>query len=36
VGRLERQAELFAGNLARYRAGEPLVHDVTDEVPGLG
>jgi len=36
VGRLERQAELFAGNLARYRAGEPLVHDVTDEVLSLG
>jgi len=31
-GRLERQAELFAENLARYRSGAPLAHDVTDEV----
>ncbi len=31
-GRLDRQAELFATNLARYRAGEPLLHDVTEHI----
>lgn len=35
VGRLERQADLFATNLDRYLAGQPLVNDITDEVvPG--
>jgi phosphoglycerate dehydrogenase-like enzyme len=34
VGRLERQAELFADNLARYQAGEQLRNDVTDELLG--
>jgi phosphoglycerate dehydrogenase-like enzyme len=34
MGRLQRQADLFADNLDRYRAGEPLLHDVTDEVMG--
>jgi phosphoglycerate dehydrogenase-like enzyme len=31
LGRLHRQAELFADNLGRYLAGEPLRNDVTDE-----
>ena len=31
-GRLQRQAELFADNLDRYLAGEPLRNDVTGEV----
>ncbi len=30
VGRFRRQAELFAGNLDRYLAGEPLVNDITE------
>jgi phosphoglycerate dehydrogenase-like enzyme len=34
LGRLQRQADLFADNLARYLAGEPLIHDVTDELSG--
>ena len=34
MGRFERQAELFAENLARYQAGDPLLNDVTDEVLG--
>ena len=34
VGRLQRQADLFSDNLDRYRAGEPLLNDVTDEVLG--
>ncbi len=33
-GRLQRQADLFSENLDRYRAGRPLLHDVTDEVLG--
>ncbi len=32
VGRLRRQAELFADNLDRYLAGRPLRHEVTAEV----
>ncbi|MGO9030036.1 MAG: D-2-hydroxyacid dehydrogenase [Acidimicrobiales bacterium] len=32
LGRLERQAELFSGNLDRYLAGEALVNDITEEV----
>ena len=32
MGRLQRQADLFADNLRRYRSGEPLLHDVTDDV----
>lgn len=32
MGRLQRQADLFAENLDRYRAGQPLLHDVTDEI----
>ncbi len=31
-GRLQRQADLFAENLDRYRSGQPLLHDVTDQV----
>ncbi|HEY6533879.1 MAG TPA: D-2-hydroxyacid dehydrogenase [Acidimicrobiales bacterium] len=31
-GRGRRQAEAFAANLARFRAGEPMEHDVTDFV----
>jgi len=34
VGRLQRQADLFATNLDRYRAGRPLLNDVTDQVLG--
>jgi glyoxylate/hydroxypyruvate reductase len=34
VGRLQRQADLFSANLDRYRAGEPLLNDVTDQVLG--
>ncbi len=34
MGRLQRQADLFAENLDRYRAGRPLLNDVTDEVLG--
>ena len=34
LGRLQRQADLFTDNLARYLAGEPLIHDVTDELSG--
>jgi phosphoglycerate dehydrogenase-like enzyme len=34
VGRLQRQADLFSTNLDRYRAGEPLLNDVTDQVLG--
>jgi phosphoglycerate dehydrogenase-like enzyme len=32
TGRLRRQAELFATNLDRYRAGDPLINDITDEL----
>jgi phosphoglycerate dehydrogenase-like enzyme len=32
LGRLQRQADLFADNLDRYRAGEPLLHEVTAEL----
>jgi phosphoglycerate dehydrogenase-like enzyme len=31
-GRLQRQADLFSTNLDRYRAGDPLLNDVTDLV----
>jgi glyoxylate/hydroxypyruvate reductase len=34
MGRLQRQADLFADNLDRYLAGGPLLHDVTDQVLG--
>jgi len=34
VGRLQRQADLFSANLDRYRDGEPLLNDVTDQVLG--
>ncbi len=34
MGRLQRQADLFSENLDRYRAGRPLLHDVTDEILG--
>jgi len=34
AGRLQRQADLFSANLDRYRAGEALLNDVTDEVLG--
>jgi glyoxylate/hydroxypyruvate reductase A len=34
LGRLQRQADLFTDNLARYLAGEPLIHDITDELNG--
>jgi phosphoglycerate dehydrogenase-like enzyme len=34
LGRLQRQADLFADNLDRYRAGEPLLHDITAELSG--
>ena len=34
TGRFERAADLFLENLRRYRAGEPLLHEVTvDELP---
>lgn len=36
VGRLSRQAELFATNLDRYLDGEPLLHDITAVVEGSG
>ncbi len=32
LGRLQRQADLFADNLDRYRSGRPLLHDITDEL----
>jgi phosphoglycerate dehydrogenase-like enzyme len=32
VGRLQRQADLFADNLGRFLAGTPLEHDVTDAI----
>ncbi len=32
VGRLQRQADLFADNLDRYLAGRPLLHDITEEL----
>jgi len=32
VGRLQRQAELFAANLDRYLAGDPLLNDITEEL----
>jgi len=35
-GRLQRQADLFATNLERYRAGRPLLHDITGELVGRG
>ncbi len=31
-GRLQRQADLFAANLDRWLAGQPLEHDVTDAI----
>ena len=31
-GRLQRQADLFAANLDRYRDGRPLLHDITGEL----
>ncbi len=34
LGRLQRQADLFADNLDRYRSGRPLLHDITDELTG--
>ena len=34
MGRLQRQADLFSENLDRYRAGQPLLHDVTHEILG--
>jgi glyoxylate/hydroxypyruvate reductase A len=33
-GRLQRQADLFSTNLDRYRAGDPLLNEVTDLVLG--
>ena len=34
IGRFARAADLFVENLRRYRAGEPLLHEVTaDELP---
>ncbi|CAN5836332.1 hypothetical protein BH24ACT3_BH24ACT3_16850 [soil metagenome] len=30
TGRYHRGADVFAANLAAYRAGEPLRHEVTD------
>ena len=35
-GRLGRQADLFDANLGRYLAGEPLEHEVTDAITGVG
>ena len=32
IGRLRRQADLFAANLDRWLAGQPLEHDVTDAI----
>ena len=32
LGRLGRQADLFAENLDRYLHEQPLVHDVTDAI----
>ena len=34
MGRLQRQSDLFAENLDRYRAGRPLLNDITDELTG--
>ena len=34
VGRLQRQADLFAENLDRFLDGRPLVNDITDELTG--
>ncbi len=34
MGRLQRQADLFADNLDRFLAGRPLVNDITDELTG--
>lgn len=35
IGRLGRQADLFAENLGRYQAGAPLEHDVTEAIREL-
>jgi glyoxylate/hydroxypyruvate reductase A len=35
VGRLRRQADLFADNLQRFMAGEPLIGEVTEVVRDL-
>jgi phosphoglycerate dehydrogenase-like enzyme len=32
LGRLQRQADLFSDNLDRYLVGEPMLHDITDEL----
>jgi phosphoglycerate dehydrogenase-like enzyme len=34
LGRFQRQTDLFADNLDRYRAGQPLLHDITAELAG--